>query len=110
MEYISENKVFGFVLSMISFFAYYLMFETIWQRTIGKMVTGTKVVGLDGEKPGFVTLLGRTLARFIPFEILSFLSAGKYPTKGWHDSLSHTLVVPKNLTPEQVRTIDLEKK
>lgn len=99
----------GYIIGLIAFFAYHLIFEATFQKTIGKMFTGTKVVSVTGEKPSFLALLGRTFARYIPFEPLSFLFYGSYPTLGWHDRLSGTLVVPKGLTPEQVRSIDQKK-
>lgn len=99
----------GFVIGFIAFFTYHLIFESLFQQTIGKMFTGTKVVSVTGEKPTFLALIGRTFARYIPFEPLSFLFYGSYPTMGWHDRLSGTLVVPKGLTPEQVRAIDQKK-
>lgn len=96
----------GLIIGLIAFFGYHLIFEAIFQKTIGKMLTGTKVVSVTGEKPSFLALLGRTFARYIPFEPLSFLFYGSYPTLGWHDRLSGTLVVPKSLTPEQVKSIN----
>ena len=68
---------------------YYLFFEGIFNATPGKMITRTRVVGLDGGKPGFGQLLGRTLSRFVPFEPFSFLGG----SSGWHDRWSKTRVV-----------------
>lgn len=99
----------GLIIGFVAFFAYHLVFEALFQKTIGKMFTGTKVVSVTGEKPSFLALVGRTLARYIPFEPLSFLFYGSYPTLGWHDRLSGTLVVPKGHTPEQIRNIDQKK-
>lgn len=93
----------------LAYIGYYFIFELAFSQTVAKMLTGTKVVGVDGEKPTVSALIGRSLARYIPFEVFSFLFYGSYPTKGWHDRLSGTLVVPKHLTPEQVRAIDQEK-
>lgn len=79
-------------LSGIGFYLlYYIMFEHLNNgRTIGKMVTRTKVVTETGETPTVEALIGRTFARIIPFDALSFLGARN---NGWHDRLSHTLVV-----------------
>jgi uncharacterized RDD family membrane protein YckC/type II secretory pathway pseudopilin PulG len=107
--YFLFNETAGAFVVVIAFFSYHLIFEVLFQKTIGKMLTGTKVVNVTGERASFLALLGRTLARYIPFEPLSFLFYGSYPTKGWHDRLSRTLVVPKSLTPENVRAIDPEK-
>lgn len=70
--------------------AYYIPLETLWGRTIGKLITGTKVVSEDGHRPSFSAVLKRTLSRFIPFEAFSFF--GK-DARGWHDTLSKTYVV-----------------
>lgn len=104
------GEEFGGLLGIIGFFAYYFIFEALFQKTVGKIFTGTKVVNLKGEKPRIGALLGRSLARYIPFEALSFLFYGSHPTKGWHDRLSGTLVVPKHLTPEEVQQIDREER
>jgi len=93
-----------FFIGFFSLFFYYLVCETTWQRTLGKLVTKTKVVDRQGNKPSFPKILGRSLARCIPFEAFSFLFGG-YPI-GWHDALSKTLVVPVNLTPEDVQKMD----
>lgn len=97
-----------FLIGCVYTIGYFLIFEGIWQRTPGKWITGTKVVMLDGSKPPFTRILGRTLCRLIPFDALSYLF-GTRPV-GWHDRLSHTLVVPKAYTLEQVRKIDLSKR
>jgi uncharacterized RDD family membrane protein YckC len=52
---------------------YYVAQEALWSRTLGKLITGTKVVNEDGSKLTFGRALGRTLCRLIPFEPLSFL-------------------------------------
>ena len=67
---------------------YYVFFETILGATPAKFITGTYVVNLNGEKPGLKTIFIRTVSRFVPFELFSFL--GK---KGWHDDWSNTRVV-----------------
>lgn len=92
------------ILVVIFFGGYHIFFEGIWQRTPGKWITKTKVVRLDGKKPKFIQILGRSFSRFIPFEPLSFLSENT--PIGWHDKFSHTLVVSKYYTEEDVRNID----
>lgn len=87
-----------------SAFFYYVVCESLWQRTLGKAITGTKVVDRNGNKPKFWTICGRTLARCIPFEKFSFL-IGSNPI-GWHDRISKTLVVASSFTPEDVQKID----
>ncbi len=79
----------GFIVG-VSFFLYYFLCESLWQRTLAKRITGTKVVTLDGTKPTYKVIAIRTLVRLVPFEWLSFFS--KTPG-GWHDKWSGTMVV-----------------
>lgn len=67
-------------------------------RTLGKWITGLKVVDLDGNKPGIGKIALRTLCRLIPFDCLSFFGTDKWSSEDnldgfWHDSLSKTYVV-----------------
>ncbi len=103
------DETIGGLFVILVLCGYHLFFEAVFQRTPAKFLTGTKVVMRDGTKPTFLPILGRTLARIIPFEPFSFLFYGAHPAKGWHDRLSHTLVVPAALTPEQVVAMNLEK-
>ena len=80
------DNLFGIVLML----AYYLFFEATFGRTPGKLVTGTKVVDENGGPARFWQILGRTVARFAPFEPLSFFGSR---ATGWHDRWSHTCVV-----------------
>lgn len=88
------------LLAMALFFLYYLTFESAFGWTFGKLITKTRVVDESGAKPKFTKLLGRNLARFVPFEPFSFL--GKDPV-GWHDKWSGTRVI--SLKHSQGRTL-----
>jgi uncharacterized RDD family membrane protein YckC len=63
--------------------------ESWTQQTLGKRITGTKVVNRFGGKPTIARIIGRTLCRSIPLEYLSFLVRND----GVHDLLSGTRVV-----------------
>ena len=80
------NLLLGYGLSLV----YYFIFEALTQRTVGKYVTNTIVITLDGTKPDLDTTLKRTLCRIIPFEAFSFFSAD---ARGWHDTMTDTAVV-----------------
>lgn len=84
-------QIIGFFWGLTALVGYYVLMELMFQRTIAKFLTGTIVVNNDGLRPTFQQILGRSLARCIPFEPFSFLA--KQPPVGWHDSLSKTLVV-----------------
>ena len=79
-----------YILAIFILLAYYFLLEGVSGRTLGKLITGTKVVTEDGQKPSFTNIAVRTLCRCIPFEPFSFFGSG---TGGWHDSLSKPRVI-----------------
>lgn len=79
---------FWYLLAFVVVIGYYVVFESVWQRTPGKFILGTMVVNAAGTKPSVGQVFGRTLCRFIPFEPFSF-----FGTEGWHDSIPKTRVV-----------------
>jgi uncharacterized RDD family membrane protein YckC len=93
-----DNFVVRTVLSVSVMFCYYVAFEALFGRTLGKLLTGTRVVAASGGRPKFRQILGRTLSRVVPFEPFSCLSD---PPIGWHDQWSGTRVV--RTTPGNTR-------
>jgi uncharacterized RDD family membrane protein YckC len=83
----SEAALLGLLLRP----CYYIFFESVFQATPGKMITGTRVIAEWGDKPSVGQIIKRTLIRFVPFEPFSFLGS----TAGWHDRWSKTRVVRK---------------
>lgn len=81
-----EEWIYGVILMV----AYYTVAEGATGRTIGKLITGTRVVTLEGTPPGYKTAFLRSLARLIPLE---FLSIFRDPPQAWHDRLPDTRVV-----------------
>ncbi|WP_111685609.1 RDD family protein [Winogradskyella tangerina] len=79
----------GYILIFGTFIAYYAIMEIKFQKTVGKFVTKTKVVKMNGEKPTDGDIIARTFCRLIPFDRLSFL----FVKNGIHDFLSKTTVV-----------------
>ena len=89
MENISDLQ--ANVVFIVASLLYYFLFETFSMRSLGKLITGSKVVMADnGAKPTATTIIKRSFCRLIPFEQFSFL--GEFAT-GWHDSISRTTVV-----------------
>ncbi|MBL4714110.1 MAG: RDD family protein [Alcanivorax sp.] len=80
----------GFLIGISISLGYYIILEGATGRTLGKLVTGTKVVNEVGGAPSFTQILGRCLSRFIPFEAFSFLGDDG---RGWHDSIPNTYVI-----------------
>ncbi len=85
-----ENDLTLDVIGYIIYILYYFFFEFTSGRTIGKLVTKTVVVDQFGMKPTTGKILGRTFARIIPFDALTFL----FSSGGLHDNISKTCVVP----------------
>lgn len=81
--------IFTLALILISFAAYFIILELLFQKTLGKFITKTKVVTLDGQKPNQRDIVIRTVCRFIPFDQFSFLLL----KDGFHDMLSKTKVI-----------------
>jgi uncharacterized RDD family membrane protein YckC len=93
-EYVAWIDTMGtlgeYALGIVILIVYYMLFETITGRTLGKYITNTKVLTEDGQKPEADKILYRTLSRMIPFEAFSFLGD---EGRGWHDSIAKTVVV-----------------
>jgi len=81
--------LFGYVLIFGIFIAYYAIMEIKFQKTVGKFITKTKVVKMNGERPENSDIISRTFCRLIPFDRISFL----FVKNGIHDYLSKTKVV-----------------
>lgn len=76
-------------ISYVIFVVLYFLFELgLKGRTIGKFVTGTKAINIDGSEMDAKTILIRSLCRIVPFE--PFSAFGGHP---WHDTWSKTCVV-----------------
>ena len=87
LKFLGQHEIISGLLIMT---AYYIILEGMTGRTLGKLLTGTKVVNERGEAPSFGQILGRSFSRFIPFEAFSFLAD---EGRGWHDSVPGTYVV-----------------
>lgn len=96
------------LLSLLPHPIYYFLFELLTQRTLGKLITRTKVVNSDGGKLSLRSIFVRTIARYIPFEVLSFV--GSKNPRGWHDILSYTTVVDTSLYTSPYTSVEVEKK
>lgn len=81
-------------LGMAIMLVYYIPQEAFFGCTLGKLITGTRVVDEKGEKPTLKRAFLRTICRFIPFD--AFSVAFTDPPRGWHDSLAKTYVVRKS--------------
>jgi uncharacterized RDD family membrane protein YckC len=79
----------GYILLAVAFFGYYIFMEYKYQKSIGKLITKTKVMRADGEKAQLGDIVARTFCRLIPFDRMSYL----FTSNGFHDRLSNTTVI-----------------
>lgn len=85
------NPILDYLLTAVIATIYYVLFEYFANgKTLGKIITRTRVLDQFGGKPTFGAILGRSISRFVPFEAFSFLGN---PDEGWHDKWSGTMVV-----------------
>jgi uncharacterized RDD family membrane protein YckC len=77
------------LISLVAFGFFIGVQEWVFKgKTIGKFITGTKVVSVYNKPLSFTTFLKRGLIRAIPFEYFS--AFGNNP---WHDDWTDTLVI-----------------
>lgn len=84
----------SYVILYSLYVLYYFSFEFWLGITPGKFLTKTRVVSIKGAPLTAGQVFGRSLARLVPLEPLSFL-AGRM---GWHDTWSNTAVVDRDFT------------
>lgn len=79
------------LLSVLIYAVYMSATEAVFQgRTLGKLITGTKAVNLDGSNISVSTAFGRGLSRAVPFCAFSALST---PCDPWQDRWTNTMVI-----------------
>lgn len=92
------GRVTDILITSSIYFVYIFFIEYITKgRSLGKYITGSKVIGIDGNEPTFKDYFIRNICRFVPLDILSFLGEN-----GWHDTWSETRVINiKNYNAEK---------
>jgi uncharacterized RDD family membrane protein YckC len=90
--HINKHTLIGSFIFITTYILYYTIFEMKYQKTLGKMLTNTKVVTLNEEVPSFTDIIIRSILRVFPFDHFSFLLM----RNGLHDRLSNTKVVKAN--------------
>lgn len=86
-SFISRTNLYWFFI--VFYYFYYLILEGVFSQTVGKLVTKTKVVDLNGEKASFFKIFFRTLLRILPFDSISFV----FSSHGFHDKFSKTKLI-----------------
>jgi len=95
------RDIFVFVLFIVWYVCYYYFFETWKQKTPAKYLTRTKVRHRGEGIPSPKQIWLRSLARLMPFEMLSIANQGDFNSTWWHDRWSKVKVVNNAYPDEQ---------
>lgn len=101
----SASNIIQRLIGVISYILFSFAMETATGgRSLGKLITGTRVIMTDGQKPSAVNYFLRNIIRgIILVDQLSFLSEN-----GFHDSWSNTRVINiKNYDAERQLKSDI---
>ena len=84
------NFIFStYMISIFTYLIYYTFCEKVFKgHTLGKLITGTRAIRIDGGELTFKDAILRSLSRMVPFE--AFSAFGGNP---WHDSWTNTMVI-----------------
>jgi uncharacterized RDD family membrane protein YckC len=76
-------------------YAFYMgIFETLCKgKSLGKFLTGTKAVFINGDRLSIYAAFARGFFRVIPFNPLSAFGT---PCRPWHDKWTDTMVIDEN--------------
>ena len=78
-----------YLIITINTLLYYTICEKAFRGyTLGKLITGTRAIRIDGGELTFKDAFLRSLSRVVPFEVLS--GFGGHP---WHDTWTNTMVI-----------------
>ncbi len=80
-------------ITYATFFLYYALMEGLFGFTVGKLITGTRVVDAEGRRLTFARGVTRSLCRLIPFDAVSLFLSEDDVRRAWHDSITGTCVV-----------------
>lgn len=79
----------SYMIAIVNYLVYYTICEKAFKgHTLGKLITGTRVIRDDGDELTFKDALLRSLFRLVPFE--AFSAFGGHP---WHDTWTKTSVI-----------------
>lgn len=77
------------LVTILLFVSYFGILEGLTKgKTLGKLLTGTRAVKLDGSPITFGDAFKRALSRVVPFEAFS-----GFADRPWHDSWTDTVVI-----------------
>lgn len=91
-----DSELVQFLVWIILWTAYYVWMNGTYGATIGKMLLKLKIVKEDGSKITYSDALLREIGSYLSFVVLclGYLAIiGDKKKQGWHDKISHTVVL-----------------
>lgn len=91
-----DNQSAGFnlldrLISLIFYALYMGIVEAVFKgKSLGKLITGTRAVNMDGTKISFATAFARGASRAVPFCVFSAFGT---PCNPWQDKWTNTMVI-----------------
>ncbi len=101
MPIFNESESSGFdiisnIIALLLYGIYMFAVEALFKgKSLGKLITGTRAVNLDGSRISTTTALGRGFSRAVPFDTFSALGS---PSNPWHDKWNNTTVMDEKLS------------
>ncbi|MEO7445746.1 MAG: RDD family protein [Ferruginibacter sp.] len=87
----SINPIIDRIVTYLCYGLFMFLQEWVFRgRSIGKFITGTMTLNLDGSKITTSKAMTRALSRLVPFETFSALGS---PCDPWHDRWTDTMVI-----------------
>jgi hypothetical protein len=96
IEIIPKNSIIELLLVPVVLLLYYWLLESKWGITVGKLITGSKLVDENYQTPSALKVLWRTICRLIP--------SPWWLNRPAHDQLSKTFVVNRKRLNELNRS------
>lgn len=88
--------LFDRIITLILYAVYMSAVEAIFKgKSLGKLITRTRALNLDGSKISTATAFARGFSRAVPFCALSAFGS---PCNPWQDKWTHTLVIDEKQT------------
>ena len=84
------------IITMIFYAIYMSIIESVFKgKSLGKLITQTRALNLDGSKISAKTAFARGFSRAVPFCVFSALGT---PCEPWQDRWTNTMVVDEKQT------------
>ncbi len=84
-----ETYFISYLIAVFHYLFYYTICEKAFKGyTLGKLLSGTRAVRMDGQELNLKDAFLRSLSRMVPFEVFSGFSE-----QPWHDTWTKTAVI-----------------